>query len=650
MRWTIGWKLGLGFGSVLALTAGFGLYSREVAADKADALRQVSQLGDRSRDIAHLSHAAMMIRTAIRNFLLEPSAATKAEFDKACAEADEQAEMARSNFVNPERRALCEAFQQALDEYQKFADEVAEQTLSRLELVAGTLNPAGDDSSGRLLSALETVGEQAAGAIEAEHAASAILIGRLDANRFLAKPSDEGLTRARASIAAAKKALEHAAHIRTPVLASAAAEASEAFETYASVFERVAALRASSDSIMDQRMIPRGKDMERIAGELVASLEKDSKETAEQALASAEAAQTTGLIVLGVTLAMGAGLSFVMSRSMSRRLSVLAARAQTIADRDLTGEPLPVRGSDEIASLTGAINAMGESLRSVMSELASSAREVASASTEIAASSEEISAGLAKQEAQVSQIGSAATEMSAAAADIAQRAEAANADAQAAGKAAGTGESTVSAAVAGMKRIAESVDMTGSSVKELGRQGEQIGRIIAVISDIADQTNLLALNAAIEAARAGEHGRGFAVVADEVRKLAERTVRATDEVASSIKSIQSETATAVQRMEAGVKEVDEGVARVNEAGGSLREIVTKTQAVGAAIGSIAAAAGQQSAATEEVTRSVEEISSMAKQAAAGATQSAAAASQLSAKAESLQSVVARFKLPSSRSA
>ena len=181
-------------------------------------------------------------------------------------------------------------------------------------------------------------------------------------------------------------------------------------------------------------------------------------------------------------------------------------------------------------------------------------------------------------------------------------------------------------------------------MQELGKRGEQIGQVIEVINDIADQTNLLALNAAIEAARAGEHGRGFAVVADEVRKLADRTTQATEEVAQSITAIQQETDTAVQRMRAGPERVTQGVELAGRAGASLEEIVAGAGDVAGLVQSIAAAAEQQSSASEEVSRNVESITAVASQAAEGAQQSAAASAQLSGKAEQLQQLVGRFTL------
>jgi methyl-accepting chemotaxis protein len=197
-----------------------------------------------------------------------------------------------------------------------------------------------------------------------------------------------------------------------------------------------------------------------------------------------------------------------------------------------------------------------------------------------------------------------------------------------------------------MKSIAESVEGTAKKMEELGRSSDQIGRIAGVIDDIADQTNLLALNAAIEAARAGEQGRGFAVVADEVRKLAERTTTATKEIAQMIKNIQDETKTAVTAMEAGTKQVEEGVTFTTKAGDSLKQIIHMSEQVGEMITHIATAATEQSSASEEINNNMEQISKLVKESAEGAKQSAQACQDLSGLALDLQKLVANFKLGS----
>jgi len=195
-----------------------------------------------------------------------------------------------------------------------------------------------------------------------------------------------------------------------------------------------------------------------------------------------------------------------------------------------------------------------------------------------------------------------------------------------------------------MRSIAESVTATAKKVEGLGKSSDQIGHIIGVIDDIADQTNLLALNAAIEAARAGEQGRGFAVVADEVRKLAERTSTATKEISEMIKGIQDETKVAVTAMETGTRQVEEGVKSTGKAGDSLKTIIQMSEQVGEMITQIATAATEQSATSEHVGNNVQQIAMLVKESAISAQQTAKACQDLSGLALDLQTTVGNFQL------
>jgi methyl-accepting chemotaxis protein len=215
---------------------------------------------------------------------------------------------------------------------------------------------------------------------------------------------------------------------------------------------------------------------------------------------------------------------------------------------------------------------------------------------------------------------------------------------QKAAEAARQGGQVVDQALTTMRSIAESTERAAGRIAELGKNSEQIGRIVAVIDDIADQTNLLALNAAIEAARAGTQGRGFAVVADEVRKLAERTSKATKEIAMMVRTIQSETTSAVEAMHAGRQDVEIGVSKTTESGAALSQIIQVAEEVGSLIGCIATAATEQASATEEVSRNVVQISTLAQDSADAAEQAATSCGDLSNLASELRTTVSQFKL------
>src|SRR6185369_16037799 len=347
-----------------------------------------------------------------------------------------------------------------------------------------------------------------------------------------------------------------------------------------------------------------------------------------------------GGFVVGILVA------FFIVRSITGGMARMVALIQHIAGNNLAVDDMQVVSEDEIGKAGIALNKMKNSLREMIQSIASTAEHVASASEEISSSATQQAQGSETQKDQTSQVATAMQEMSS---TVLQVSDNSNKAAEAARKAADTakhGGSIVEETLTKMRRIAESVGATAKKMEELGKSSDQIGRIIGVIDDIADQTNLLALNAAIEAARAGEQGRGFAVVADEVRKLAERTTTATKEIAQMIKNIQDETKIAVVAMETGTKQVGEGVQSTTKAGASLKQIIHMSEQVGEMITHIATAATEQSSASEEVNNNMEQISKLVKESADGAKQSAQACQDLSGLALDLQKMVSNFQLGS----
>jgi methyl-accepting chemotaxis protein len=234
--------------------------------------------------------------------------------------------------------------------------------------------------------------------------------------------------------------------------------------------------------------------------------------------------------------------------------------------------------------------------------------------------------------------------MSATSGDIAQNCLNAADNSNRASETARSGAGVVRQTIEGMERIAARVKDAATTVESLGARSDQIGAIVGTIEDIADQTNLLALNAAIEAARAGEQGRGFAVVADEVRALAERTTRATREIGEMIKAIQGETRGAVAAMDEGVREVAKGTESSVQSGEALEMILDQINDVTMQVNQIATAAEEQTATTSEITTNISQITEVVHATARGASETASASADLSRQAEELQRLVGQFKL------
>jgi methyl-accepting chemotaxis protein len=294
-----------------------------------------------------------------------------------------------------------------------------------------------------------------------------------------------------------------------------------------------------------------------------------------------------------------------------------------------------------------SVNKLGDSLEKVINDVAEAVQATASAASQISSSSEEMASGAQEQSSQTTEVAGAVEEMTKTILETTKNSSIAAETAKSAGASAKEGGRVVEETINGMNRIAEVVLKSAMTVQELGKSSDQIGEIVQVIDDIADQTNLLALNAAIEAARAGEQGRGFAVVADEVRKLAERTTKATKEIAGMIKQIQKDTEGAVESMSKGTEEVEKGKALADKAGESLKEIIGGADKVVDVITQVAAASEEQSATSEQISKNIEMINNVTQESAAGISQIAKASEDLNRLTVNLQELISRFKIDAS---
>jgi methyl-accepting chemotaxis protein len=357
-------------------------------------------------------------------------------------------------------------------------------------------------------------------------------------------------------------------------------------------------------------------------------------------------AGTARIGILSMMLAMLVIAVIVMLwivRSITRPLNAAVATANRIAEKDLT---VQVDASDatETGQLMAALQNMVQNLRDMISKTVDISTGIASASNQLQSTSAQIATGAEELASQAHTVATSSEEMSATSSDIARNCTMAAEASRQTTESANAGSVVVQETITGMNVIADRVRKTSKTIGALGARSEQIGDIVGTIEDIADQTNLLALNAAIEAARAGEQGRGFAVVADEVRALAERTTKATREIGEMIKAIQKETQEAVKAMEEGVNEVEKGAKSSQKSGHALAEILERINEVTMQVNQIATAAEEQTATTGEVTGNIQQITEVVHQTARGADETASAAAQLAGQAQDLQNLVSRFRL------
>lgn len=350
------------------------------------------------------------------------------------------------------------------------------------------------------------------------------------------------------------------------------------------------------------------------------------------------------LITIVVALILTFIVMLIITRMIVKPIQETLKMAENIAEGNLSVRELEIKTEDEVGTLGKSLNRMRKNLRETIGKVKESAGEVASASDDIFNLTNSSSSGAEKQTSQITQVVTAVGEMSSTVLEVAKNSADASGSATRAKESAVAGSKVVQSSIESMIRIANAVETSAKTIKELGKNSTHIGEIVAVIDDIAGQTNLLALNAAIEAARAGEQGMGFAVVSNEVKKLAERTTKATKEIADRINKIQKDTLDAVSAMDEWNKEVKEGVEFSSSAGESLKQIVSLVQNVTDMIAQIATATEEQSAATEEISSNIEDIAMVSRDTASGASRASGSAKDLKEQANNLHSLVEQFKL------
>ncbi|SDU38654.1 methyl-accepting chemotaxis protein [Halopseudomonas salegens] len=362
-----------------------------------------------------------------------------------------------------------------------------------------------------------------------------------------------------------------------------------------------------------------------------------------RALFRQQALQAFGLIlVVALLLALLVGL---IGRSINRPLAATVDALADIAEGegDLTHR-LDTQGRDELAGLAGHFNAFTGKLAALVRRLLGSAQSLDTAATELGNMAQRTQQHSAEQSQQMEQVATAVNEVSYAVQDVAKHAEQAAEQVRTADDAAREGQTAVHQGVAEAQQLASTMTRAVTTMQDVERETAQIGKVLDVIQAIAEQTNLLALNAAIEAARAGEQGRGFAVVADEVRLLAQRTQSSTAEIHQMIETLRAYVSEAVKVIGESSQATERTVTRVNETGERLQDIVNALQQVSGLNQSIASATLQQSHVVEEINRNVTSVAGLARDNAAAADQASAAGAQLTALAQDLNRLLGDFRV------
>ncbi|MBH3418098.1 methyl-accepting chemotaxis protein [Pseudomonas putida] len=622
-------KLGLGFGLVLLLTLAITLAGWH-------GMDSIIDRGDKLGNISVIQQYTQELRIARQHYERRSDDASVAELEKALANLDRQVQLMLGQIEHPSDRQRLEQQREAVRIYQQAFNEL-KQAGQRRESSRSVLGDSADKAA-------ELIGRVQRGLLQGgdinqyQHAVdvSALLqqarfqvrgytySGNAEFQQTALKAIDQALAELRAL--PAKVPAEHAAGLD---------DAATAMGGYRDAVTQFGNAQAASEQAL-QHMAEQGTLL------LQTSQAMTTSQTAVRD-AGATQAKTLLAVATGLALALGLLAAWAITRQIIIPLRQTLRAAERVASGDLT-QNLQVNRRDELGQLQASMQRMTQGLRELIGGIGDGVTQIASAAEELSAVTEQTSAGVNNQKVETDQVATAMNQMTATVHEVARNAEQASEAALMADQQAREGDRVVGEAVAQIERLAGEVINSSEAMNQLKAESDKIGSVLDVIKSVAQQTNLLALNAAIEAARAGEAGRGFAVVADEVRSLAQRTQQSTEEIEELIAGLQSGTQRVASVMDNSRQLTDSSVELTRRAGSSLETITRTVSSIQAMNQQIATAAEEQTAVAEEINRSVMNVRDISDQTSAASEETASSSVELARLGTHLQGLVGRFKL------
>ncbi|WP_414154743.1 methyl-accepting chemotaxis protein [Pseudomonas sp. BNK-43-a] len=637
-RWfadkSVNLKLGLGFGLVLVLTGLLALASWTSLGSLINRSNWMSDITRLNTDLTNLRVARLQYMIANGDDAAAANTLAKLETFSA------QQQHLESTFKSPENLKLLRELGKIIADYRISLDKMRagyKITLATRETL--------DQNATKAIQLIETISKDVLARDESDatrlqqylvisKARQQLTQLRLDVRSYVAAPSDVA---EQAVLRQLQQTFTEIDGLKRQLTSDGAAI--EQFEGAVRAYgESVRQLSASTAQIAvsRQEMTVQGGDIVKLSDDLYKiQLERRDIESAE--------ARTLQIGATLLALLIGVLAAVIITRQITRPLRETLAVVEKIAGGDLTHN-LQVTRRDELGVLQQGIARMGTTLRDLISGIRDGVTQIASAAEELSAVTEQTSAGANSQKVETDQVATAMHEMAATVQEVARNAEQASLAATNADGEARAGDKVVGEAINQIERLAAEVNRSTEAMNLLQQESQKIGSVMDVIKSVAEQTNLLALNAAIEAARAGEAGRGFAVVADEVRGLAQRTQKSTEEIEELVASLQNGTQQVANAMLGSRTLTDSSVELARKAGASLESITSTVSGIQSMNQQIAAAAEQQSAVAEEISRSILNVRDVSEQTAAASDETAASSVELARLGGQLQTLVSHFRV------
>ncbi|UVL19775.1 methyl-accepting chemotaxis protein [Pseudomonas sp. B21-044] len=622
-------KLGIGFGLVLLLTLGI-TFTGWLGIDS------VTSRGDKLGNISVIHQYTQDLRLARLAYERSRDDASVAELEKALANLERQVQLMIGQIELPADRQRLDKQQDAVRQYQQAFAELR-QAGQRREASRGTLGDSADKAADligkvqqRLLQGGDIQQYQ-----EAVQVAALLQQARFQVRGYTYSGKAEFQQTALTAIDQALTVLK-ALPARLPAeFAASLDDAASALAAYRDAVNQFGNAQAASEQALT-RMSAQGQVL----------LDASQAMTVSQTTVRDQGTQQAKTLLAGTTalaLLLGVLAAFAITRQIIVPLRQTLAAAERVAGGDLR-QDLKADRRDELGQLQASMQRMTQSLRELIGGIGDGVTQIASAAEELSAVTEQTSAGVNNQKVETDQVATAMNEMAATVQEVARNAEQASEAALMADQQAREGDKVVGEAISQIERLASEVVNSSEAMNQLKAESDKIGSVLDVIKSVAQQTNLLALNAAIEAARAGEAGRGFAVVADEVRSLAQRTQQSTEEIEELIASLQNGTERVAGVMDSSRALTDSSVELTRRAGDSLGTITRTVSSIQSMNQQIATAAEQQSAVAEEINRSVMNVRDISDQTSAASEETASSSVELARLGTHLQGLVGRFRL------
>jgi len=622
-------KLGVGFGLVLLLTL-------LITATGWLGLGNVIERGDKLGYISSLNELTKDLRIARLDYEMRRGEQGPGAVSELLNKLDEGLQRARKMLEMPESIAMIDQQIAAVSEYKLAFADMTRATASR-EAARTKLGATADNAVARVAEVEKSMlqGDSVAQFNSVIDLSKLIQQARFQVRGYTysgkaeaEQPALDAIDNALNNLASlpAKLPEQHLANLQ---------QATDALKGYRSAVSEFRDSQVASAAAL-KRMAAQGDRLMEVSKQLTAAQthKRDS---------DAARARSTLAIVTALALLFGLVAAWSITRQIVIPLRQTLKVVERVASGDLS-ENLQVERRDELGQLQRAMQRMTLSLRELIGGISDGVTQIASAAEQLSAVTEQTSAGVNSQKVETDQVATAMHEMTATVQEVARNAEQASQAAAAADGEARAGDKVVAEAITQIERLASEVVRSTEAMGLLKQESDKIGSVLDVIKSVAQQTNLLALNAAIEAARAGEAGRGFAVVADEVRSLAQRTQKSTEEIEELIVGLQNGTQEVANIMDNSRNLTDSSVELTRRAGGSLENITRTVSAIQAMNQQIAAAAEQQSAVAEEINRSVLNVRDVSEQTSAASEETAASSVELARLGTHLQTLVGRFRV------